>query len=71
MIFKVLYQESKEEAPRRETTKTLFVEADSLRQVRQDLDTHTDYSVEFIQELTGDFLEYEQENNPDYKVVTF
>lgn len=71
MIYKVLYQPSKTQAPRRETTQALFVEAESIKEVRKLLDANTPYNVEFIQALEGEFLDYERENNPDFEVVTF
>ncbi|MBG9982508.1 DNA-dependent RNA polymerase auxiliary subunit epsilon family protein [Aerococcaceae bacterium DSM 111020] len=71
MIYKVNYQETKKDAPRRENTKSLYIEADSIADVRQKLSENTPYNIEFIQELTGAHLEYEQEKNPDYKVLTY
>ncbi|TCP30531.1 DNA-dependent RNA polymerase auxiliary subunit epsilon [Scopulibacillus darangshiensis] len=59
MIYKVLYQESKQEVPIRENTKTLYMEADSERVVRKNL-ADRQYNIEFIQGLEGDFLNYEK-----------
>lgn len=69
MIFKVFYQESKKEAPRREDTKSLYVEADKVSEVREYLTNNTPYMIEHITELSGEFLEYEKEHNPDFEVV--
>ena len=60
MIFKVFYHENLLEVPVREETKSLYVEADSIQAVRSKLaDRH--YNIEFIQEVTGSHLEYEQQ----------
>lgn len=69
MIFKVFYQESKNEAPRREDTKSLYVEADNMSEVREYLSNNTPYMIEYITEISGEFLEYEKEHNPDFEVV--
>ncbi len=61
MIFKVLYQESPEEYPVRERTKSLYIEADSQRDVRKKLIERT-YNIEFIQPLHEAHLAYEQQS---------
>ncbi|MFS4084296.1 DNA-directed RNA polymerase subunit epsilon [Aerococcus urinaeequi] len=68
MIFKVTYQDSLAEVPRRESTHTMYVQAETKREVRAQLENETPYLVEFIQPLEGAHLEYEQQN-PDFKVV--
>ncbi len=68
MIFKVYYQETSDEAPVREKTKTLFIEAESEREVRKKLEERP-YNIEFITVIDGAYLEYEQQNNPEYKVL--
>lgn len=60
MIYKVLYQEYPDEAPVREWTKTLYVEADSVREVRQKL-IDKNINIEFIQELTDTHLAFEKQ----------
>jgi DNA-dependent RNA polymerase auxiliary subunit epsilon len=67
MIFKVYYQESIKQVPVRENTKTLFIEGESVRDVRSKI-TERGFNVEFVQEVKGAFLEYEQQNE-DYKVL--
>jgi DNA-dependent RNA polymerase auxiliary subunit epsilon len=67
MIFKVFYQQSSEEVPVRESTKTLFLEAESEREVRSKL-ADRPFNIEFITPVEGAFLEYEQQNE-DYKVL--
>lgn len=59
MIFKVYYQESKVQVPVRENTKTIYVEAETQREVRQKLQNRN-YNIEFIQQLEGEHLAYEQ-----------
>ncbi|WP_010649579.1 DNA-dependent RNA polymerase subunit epsilon [Oceanobacillus massiliensis] len=60
MIFKVLYQELQEEIPVRERTKSLYVEADSVREVRKKL-VDRNYNIEYIHELDEAHLNYEKE----------
>ncbi|EIJ81669.1 hypothetical protein PB1_01970 [Bacillus methanolicus PB1] len=67
MIFKVFYQESITQVPVREKTKTLYIEAESERDVRSKLADRT-INIEFIQPVSGAFLEYEQQNE-DFKVL--
>jgi len=66
MIFKVLYQESPEEYPVRERTKSLYIEAESQGEVRKKLLDRT-YNIEFIQPLHEEHLKYEQLSE-DFKV---
>ena len=67
MIFKVYYQERITEVPVRENTKTLFIEADSVREVRSKI-ADRGYNVESVQEVKGAYLNYELQNE-DYKVL--
>lgn len=67
MIFKVYFQESNKQVPVREKTKTLFIHADSERDVRKKL-ADKSYNIEFVQPVQGAFLEYEQ-NNEDFNVL--
>ncbi|MCF3944737.1 DNA-dependent RNA polymerase subunit epsilon [Oceanobacillus alkalisoli] len=66
MIYKVLYQELADEAPVRERTQSLYIEAASVREVREKLDDRN-YNVEYIQELDEAHLEYEKQSD-DFKV---
>ncbi|WP_125762615.1 DNA-directed RNA polymerase subunit epsilon [Companilactobacillus hulinensis] len=70
MIYKVLYQESELDNPRRESTKSLYMDADSSIIVRQAVENNTDYHIEFIQELDEEHLEYEKKS-PDFKLTEF
>ncbi|UQD51548.1 hypothetical protein C0971_05570 [Bacillus methanolicus] len=67
MIFKVFYQESMTQVPVREKTKTLYIEAESERDVRSKLADRA-INIEFIQPISGAFLEYEQQKE-DFKVL--
>jgi len=67
MVFKVYFQERVTEVPVREKTRVLYVEGESVRDVRKKI-ANRGYNVEFVQEVTGAFLEYEQQNE-DYKVL--
>ncbi|MBF0779661.1 MULTISPECIES: DNA-directed RNA polymerase subunit epsilon [unclassified Granulicatella] len=70
MIFKMTYQETKHEAPRRENTKALYIEASSKVEARQLVEQNTPYNIEFIQPLDEAHLAYEQKN-PDFKLTVF
>ncbi|GEK05122.1 DUF1447 family protein [Schleiferilactobacillus harbinensis] len=70
MIYKVLYQPNLTQTPRRESTQTLYLEADNLVAARQLVEKNTPYNVEMIQELTGNHLAYEQKS-PDFKLTEF
>jgi DNA-dependent RNA polymerase auxiliary subunit epsilon len=67
MIFKVYYQENLKEVPVRENTKALFIEGESVRDVRSKI-ADRGYNVEFVQEVKGAHLNYELQNE-DYKVL--
>ncbi|TQR08338.1 DNA-dependent RNA polymerase subunit epsilon [Psychrobacillus soli] len=66
MIYKVYYQQNAVEVPVRENTQSLYVEAESEREVRSILKDRQ-YNIELIQLLEGNHLEYEQAS-PNYKV---
>jgi DNA-dependent RNA polymerase auxiliary subunit epsilon len=70
LIFKVLYQPNAIRNPQRELTQALYLEADSAVAARALVAKNTDYNVELIQELTGNFLDYEQKS-PDFKLTEF
>lgn len=67
MIFKVYYQETKTQVPVRENTKTIFVEGESVRDIRRKL-ADKPYNIEIVIPLEGAVLEYEKLNE-DYKVL--
>ncbi|RLK63991.1 DUF1447 family protein [Atopobacter sp. AH10] len=70
MIYKVLYQTTTTQVPQRETTESLYIEANSVREVRELLDQHTSYLVEYIQELDEKHLAYEK-NQPGFALTEF
>ncbi|TAA72133.1 DNA-dependent RNA polymerase subunit epsilon [Planococcus salinarum] len=59
MIFKVYYQENRNEVPVRENTQSLYVEASSEREVRTHLKDRN-YNIELVQLLEGSHLAHEQ-----------
>lgn len=61
MIFKVLYQDLSTEVPVRERTKTLYIKADSVKDVRRKL-IGRNHNIEFIQVLNDAHLEYEKQS---------
>jgi len=69
MIFKVFYQEDKKRSPRRETTKSLYLDLDvkseeeGIIEGRALLAEKTDYLVEFIEGLSDEAFDYEKENS--------
>jgi DNA-dependent RNA polymerase auxiliary subunit epsilon len=67
MIFKVFYQADAKEAPVRECTQTLYIEAVSERDVRKKL-SKFNYNIELVQQLSGAHLEYEQQSE-NFKVT--
>ncbi|MTD38430.1 DUF1447 family protein [Erwinia sp. CPCC 100877] len=70
MIYKVYYQETKVRNPKREDTKSLYVEADSDVIVRQLVEENTPYNIEYVQALEGNHLAYEQEH-ADFSITEF
>ncbi|WP_100403162.1 DNA-dependent RNA polymerase subunit epsilon [Bacillus sp. FJAT-42315] len=66
MIFKVYYQEKKEEVPVREHTRVLYTEANSEREVRHALKNRP-YNVEFVQKIENSYLDYEKQS-PNFKL---
>jgi DNA-dependent RNA polymerase auxiliary subunit epsilon len=68
MIFKVYFQENKFEAPVRERTKTVYLEAECESEVRKRL-ADRNYNIEFVQQVTGAFLDYEKQAE-NYKLET-
>lgn len=67
MIYKVYYQELALEVPVREKTKTVYVEAESEREVRAKL-LPFNYNIELVQALTGAHLEFEKQSQ-NFKIL--
>lgn len=70
MIYKVFYQESKEQNPKREQTKVLYIDTETEVLARQLVEDNTPYNIEFLQLLEGNHLEYEKENT-DFTLTEF
>lgn len=70
MIFKVYYQNDQIKNPKRESTQSLYIEADTEVDARALIEANTDHNIEFIEPLEGKFLEYEQQS-PEYKLTEF
>ena len=67
MIYKVFYQETKDRSPRRENTRSLYLEIEADNELegrikaRKLVEENTDYNIEFIELLSDKHLEYEKE----------
>ncbi|KMK77059.1 DNA-dependent RNA polymerase subunit epsilon [Alkalihalobacillus pseudalcaliphilus] len=66
MLFKVFYQKNARQVPVRELTDSIYVEAESISEVRSKL-ADRNYNIEFITSISGAHLEYEQ-SREDFKV---
>lgn len=68
MIYKVFYQETKDRSPRRENTRSLYLEIDAKDELegrikaRKLVEEKTSYNIEFIELLSDKHLEYEKES---------
>lgn len=68
MIYKVFYQETKDRSPRREQTKSFYIEVEADNELegriktRKLVEEKTDYNIEFIELLSDKHLEYEKES---------
>ena len=76
MIYKVFYQETKERSPRRENTRSLYLEVEANNELegrikaRKLVEENTDYNIEFIELLSDKHLEYEKESGT-FQVTEF
>lgn len=70
MTFKVYYQPDKTMTPRRENTKSLYLEASSEAEARQLVENNTESNIEYIELLDEKSLAYEKEN-ADFKLTKF
>ena len=66
-VFKVFYQQNLTDRIIREDTKTKYFEAESGTEVRQGL-KDAGYNIELVEKLSDAHLNYEKENNVDFKV---
>jgi len=76
MIYKVFYQETKERSPRRENTRSLYLDIDASDELegrikaRKLVEEKTGYNIEFIELLSDKHLEYEKESGT-FQVTEF
>ncbi|ABV09565.1 MULTISPECIES: DNA-dependent RNA polymerase subunit epsilon [Streptococcus] len=76
MIYKVFYQETKDRSPRRESTRSLYLEVEADNELegrikaRKLVEENTDYNIEFIELLSDKHLEYEKESGT-FQVTEF
>ena len=76
MIYKVFYQETKDRSPRRENTRSLYLEVEADNELegrikaRKLVEDNTDYNIEFIELLSNKHLEYEKESGT-FQVTEF
>ena len=68
MIYKAFYQETKDRSPRRETTRSLYLDIDASselegRIIARELveKNHPEFNVEYIELLSDKLLDYEKE----------
>ena len=70
MTFKVYFQPSQKTTPRRENTRSLYLEAASEAEARQLVENNTEYNIEYIELLDEKSLEYEKQN-AYFKITKF
>ena len=70
MIFKVYYQPTKNVSPRRERTKSLYLDASSEVQARSLVEEQTEYNIEYIEQLDDATLDYERQSE-NYLLTEF
>ena len=77
MIYKVFYQETKNRSPRRETTRSLYLDIDASselegRIIARELveKNRPEYNVEYIELLSDKLLDYEKETGA-FEVTEF
>ncbi|EFM31988.1 hypothetical protein HMPREF8571_0270 [Streptococcus mitis ATCC 6249] len=68
MIYKVFYQETKERSPRRETTRSLYLDIDASSELEGRIaarqlveENRPEYNIEYIELLSDKLLDYEKE----------
>ena len=76
MIYKVFYQETKDRSPRRENTRSLYLEVEADNELegrikaRKLVEDNTDYNIEFIELWSDKHVEYEKESGT-FQVTEF
>ena len=68
MIYKVFYQETKDRSPRRETTRSLYLDIDASSELEGRIfarelveKNRPEFNVEYIELLSDKLLDYEKE----------
>ena len=68
IIYKVFYQETKERSPRRETTRSLYLDIDASSELEGRIaarqlveENRPEYNIEYIELLSDKLLDYEKE----------
>ena len=68
MIYKVFYQETKDRSPRRETTRSLYLDIDANSELEGPIiarelveKNRPEFNVEYIELLSDKLLDYEKE----------
>ena len=68
MIYKVFYQETKDRSPRRETTRSLYLDINASSELEGRIisrqlveENRPEYNVEYIELLSDKLLDYEKE----------
>ena len=68
MIYKVFYQKTKERSPRRETTRSLYLDIDANSELEGRIaarqlveENRPEYNIEYIELLSDKLLDYEKE----------
>lgn len=68
MIYKIFYQERKDQSPRREQTQAIYIEIDAQNELEGRIkacklvEEKTAYNIEFIELLSDKHLEYEKDS---------
>lgn len=76
MLFKVFYQENKNATPRRENTKTMYIDLkvksadEGVIALRELIGEKTNYRIEYIDALTDDEAAYEKETT-EFELTEF
>ena len=77
MLYKVFYQETKDRSPRRETTRSLYLDIDASselegRIIARELveKNRPEFNVEYIELLSDKLLDYEKETG-SFEITEF
>ena len=77
MIYKVFYQETKDRSPRRETTRSLYLDIDASSELEGRIiarqlveENRPEFNVEYIELLSDKLLDYEKETG-SFEITEF